>query len=230
METESSAQSVFARALGDLKRRGSNLLVVGGPAPAAHEAACERLLGESSDCRERVVVLTDGSFDRSAALEGRVDASVLTFPSATRGGTAVATTSTASESGGPSTPVEPRARATRRVSGTDLGTLAATIDDELEAGTAGEPGGLRLCFDSLLPVLEEHDRAEVKHFLTAVGNRVRAARGMAHYHLPVTHSDDVVGDIEAAFDAVVEVRSSADGVQQRWRILEDDIDSGWLDF
>lgn len=225
METESSTRSTFAQALGDLKRRGSNILVVGGPAPAAHEAACERLLGETDSGRDRLLVLTDGSFDRSAAHEGHVDASVLTFPSATRGGA----TAAAGGSGGPSAPAAPSPDATRQVPERDLAALAAAVDDELDATDDAEPGGLRLCLDSLLPILEEHERGEVKRFLTAVGNRVRAVRGMGHYHLPIARDADAVRDIESAFDAVVEVRTDAEGARQRWHIPEDGIDSGWLE-
>jgi hypothetical protein len=225
MATENSIQSTFSRALGDLKRRGSNLLVVGGPAPAAHEAACVRLLGESAGSRERLVVLTDGSFDRTAVREGAFDGRVVTYPASTRGAAAATPAGDA-----PASPSLDGADTPRRVERRDLGELTATVEDELDAFGEVDPGGLRLCIDSLTPLVESHDRAELKRFLTAVGNRVRASHGMAHCHLPVSRDDPVVADIEPAFDAVVEVRDGADCPEQRWSVLAENVDSGWLAF
>lgn len=217
MDEANESDSAFARALGDLKRRGSNLLLVGTPAPDTHRTVCERLLGdESARSRQRLFVVTDGTYERTAAHEGTVGERVVTHSASTR--------SAAAATAGPTTTVSSSDVAER-----DLGDLAVEIGgeiDDLESGL--EPGELRLCFDSVSPLLENHDRGEAVRFLRALGNRVRAAGGMAHYHLPADREVEAVQAIEPAFDAVVELRSTADGSEQRWHILEEDLDSGWL--
>lgn len=217
MDDASKSDSAFAQALGDLKRRGSNLLLVGTPSPEPHAAACERLLGDDSvRSRQRLFVVTDGTYERTTACEGAVDERVITHATSTR--------SAAAATAGPTTPA-----GQRDATGPDLGDLAAAIDGEIDALEAElEPGELRLCFDSLTPILEEHDRGEAVRFLHALGNRVRATQGMAHYHLPADRDVDAVRAVEPAFDAVIELRATCDGPEQRWHILEEDLDSGWL--
>ena len=229
MDESNRTDSAFARALGDLKRRGCNLLLVGTPSPDAHAAACERLLGDdTAGSRRRLVVLTDGTYDHdhSHAPETRVVRQAVT----TRGSGAASTASGSSGTGpAPAVATSREGPSVREVDATDLGTLSLAVAEEVHELEAGvEASDLRVCVDSLLPLVEENDRAEVTRLLHAVTNRVRGARGMAHYHLPVDRECNAVADLEPAFEAVLELRETAGGPEQRWTILDEDLDSGWL--
>lgn len=229
MDESKRTDSAFARALGDLKRRGCNLLLVGTPSPDAHAAACERLLGDdTAGSRRRLVVLTDGTYDHDHS--HAPDTRVLRQAATTRGSGAASTDAWATGPGpAPAAATSRVGPPVRDVGARDLGTLSLAVAEEIHDLEEGvEASDLRVCVDSLLPLVEENDRTEVTRFLHAVTNRVRGARGMAHYHLPVERECDVVGDLEPAFEAILELRETAGGPEQRWTILGEDLDSGWL--
>lgn len=210
--------TAFAQALGDLKRRGSNLLLVGTPAPEAHRAACERLLGdETAGSRRHLFVLTDGTHDHT---HHRTDSNTRVITRAATTRSAAATQAVSAPTGAP-TP--------REIESDNLGELSWGIAEELiDLEDEGDAGTIRLCFDSLSPILEDHDREEVVRFLHALTNRVRASSAMAHYHLPVERDSEVVRDVENSFDAVIQLRLTNGVPEQRWHILQEDLDSGWL--
>lgn len=219
-------EEAFARSLATLKRRGSNLLVVGAPAEETRLAACRRLLGNgATESRRRLFVLTDATHTNAELGDGPITpetASIVSQSAYTR-----STAATTLESS-PTPQNVPR----REVDGASLGSLAWTIEDEidrLESHANGlSTGELRLCFDSLTPLLSEHDTAEVRQFLKAVGNRIKASSGMAHYHLPVPKSDPAVDDIASDFDAIIELRLHNGVPEHRWSLQRRNHESGWL--
>lgn len=208
----------FAQSLSALKRRGSNLLVVGTAGTGSQISACRRLLGEERDGpRRRLFVMTDTTVPVADRLCGRPDAdslSVVDWDTSIRGAAASAPASTA----GPDIP-----------GGDDLVSLERTIAAEIDdlEGDGLEPAVLRVCVDSLRPLLAEHDQSEVDRFLGAVTARVRDARGMGHFHLPVEYDSGPVRSVSGHFDAVLEVRETGIA-QQRWHLLEEDLTTGWL--
>ncbi|MEF8773702.1 MAG: hypothetical protein V5A23_01575 [Halobacteriales archaeon] len=211
--------AMFAQALSALKERGSNLLVVGGANREVHLRACDRLLGEDdTQPRRRVFVRTDGTaccdpeaHGGSAARKRVVDHAATTRSAAAQ----AAPASRPVDAGGDSDP----------------GELASSIRSaigELEPGGGYDPAELRVCFDSLLPLLSDHDEETVFRMLNLVTSEVRSASGMAHFHLPVAASDHAVVLLEPMFDAVISVRMRDGTPQHNWRLVEREIESGWL--
>lgn len=213
--------AAFAQALSALKERGSNLLVVGGVLDGAHGAACDRLQGDvGGPPRHRLFVRTDGSSGCGIK------------PGLSTGETRVVAQETATRSAAAAaSPAGPDAGArTRHVEAGDPGALAAAIVDEIDDLSTGElePGQLRVCFDSLLPLLGEYEEDEVFRVLNLVTTRVRQVNGMGHYHLPVDTDEHAVSLLEPQFDAVIELRADDDGPEHRWELVEHEVDSGWL--
>ncbi|MFC7154893.1 hypothetical protein ACFQPA_05415 [Halomarina halobia] len=226
MTTETGA-GAFAQALAAMKRQGSSLLVVGSACGRSHLSACRRLLGEDGDGeRRRVVVLTDGppELDVRVPSGDREEGEFELFDRrpATR---SVAAATTASP-GLPPT----------------LGTLEAEVRgtiDEFDAAADGlESAELRVCIDSLRPLLEGYDEDDVVSFLDGVIDATLDANGMCHAHLPVDPDNGVVERLKPLFDATIELRElhipSENGetprtaTEQRWHLHEEDISTDWL--
>jgi len=213
----------FAKALASLKRRGSSLLLVGPAYESAHLPASRRLMGDADSPRERLLVLTDRDAAHAERLpDGAEPVRTVEHPTLTR-----------SAAARPAPSVTPPS-----VSGPDgephdslvaLGNEVAaeiTAADERADGLA--PSQLRVCVDSLAPVLEEYDRERVVAFLHAMTSDVDRVNGMAHYHLPVPADDEAVAFVEPLFDAVIELRVGSDGPQQRWRLTDGRGSTDWL--
>lgn len=218
MGTESDdGTAAFTRSLASLKREGSNLLVVGAGSDEAHGELCTRLLGDTVGDRRRAFVSTERGGCVPAEYR-RGDAERLSYELATRSAAAAA-----SPSSGPDLP----SATVRDLS--SLGEAIARTIDEIDTEVGGlAPAQFRLCLDSLRPLLEEHTEKQLFRFLHAVANDVRAADGMAHYHLPLAYDTSTVRTLEPLFDAVIEVRDGEDGPQQRWHLTEDAVETDWL--
>lgn len=212
----------LARSLAAMKRRGCWLLVAGRAADSEHGHACRRLLGDDGRPRRRVLVETagDGCADTPAGV-GSVAARIEVAGGQVRR-TATAAPDPPAAPGGPAVCV-PR---------TDLDGLADACREQVTAvERSGDlsPAELRLCVDSLVPLVEANGLAAVASLVESVGDRVRAARGMGHVHLPVARDGDPVEELAPAFDAVVGVRSRAGRVEHRWHVRDADVTSGWLE-
>jgi hypothetical protein len=208
----------FSQALSTLKREGSNMLVVGTDCVDAHVSACDRLLGDDEPDRRRLFVIVDRddtrpcghrptdeteSYSRVVArnLEGELSI----------------------ELDLPTTTVETRLLST-------LGSEINAVIDEFDREAGGlEPAEFRLCFDSLGPLFQRHDSQTLFRLLHIVTARVRQVNGMGHFHLEVDHDSQHVRLLEPLFDAVVEVRRTETGRQQRWHIRDKGLESDWLD-
>lgn len=218
--------ATFTRALASLKRRGSNLLVVGAGNDRTHADACRRLLGDDETDRRRLFVFTDRSGcsvdDETTSGTGT---RVVEYATRTRGAAAAQPSETAGSAAGPQAPG-------RREVVDDLPSLGRAVGEavaDFEDDTAGmAPAQLRLCVDSLRPLLDEHDEQAVFRFLHAMTGDVRAVRGMGHYHLPVAYDDATVRTLAPLFDAVVEIRSQGADAQQRWHLREAGVTTDWL--
>lgn len=205
-------QASFAQTLGSLKQEGSNILLVGRETADAHTTICDRLLGESGDASRYRLLVTD---ERERASETRgesdddtvreIDYSELEF---TGSGNA-------------------------DLSGrTPLGTLGIEIIetiDELEAAADGlEPSQLRVCLDSLVPLLEDHRAEKVFRLLHMTTSRVGHVQGMGHYHLSLERDHEAVHLFEPLFDAVVEIRVRDGTHEQRWELRDNETTTDWI--
>jgi hypothetical protein len=211
----------FVQRLGRLKLTGCNLLLVGRVPDDVLAVASRKLLGNASQRRLRLFVFTGSGRaavrERVPAIDVRArttDASVLTY------------------AGTGDAPGVADVDATTRVDADgDLGALTAAIDEEIAAIDAAadglEPAQLRVCFDSLEPLVADHEIPEVAQFLGDVTERVGAVNGMAHYVLPVEHDHGTVAQLASNFDATIEYRTAEDG-QERWHFPGTDLSTGWF--
>lgn len=206
---EQGGAGTFAQTLAALKRRGCGLLVV-GMAPDAHVDVCRRLLGDAvAKPRRRLVVLAGGT----AGIEERVPKAgsegVIRVIDR-RGPTRSAATTVASPSA------------------LDLQTLAADVDEALVELAPDDrsftPAELRVCLDSVGPLLDAHGTDAVQSFLGETCDRVRTRDGMFQAHLPLSCDSDCVTALADPFDAVVEVRPG----EQRWHLSDEEITTDWL--
>lgn len=235
----------FAEALPPLKQRGCSVLVVGTVPGEVHEHACERLLGDdTAETRRRLTVrasheeglgirVADESESSARMIEHDVNARA---PAVGAEGAAEADTTGIGETGpvGPSeADAPPGAGAESEEAGRDrgvvgLGERVATAVGEIEATAGGlSPAELRVCFDSLLALVDAHDHETVTRLLRPVFAAVRDVCGMAHCHLPVARDAEVVDALAPEFDAVVELGVELGCPRQRWH-LRDGPSSEWL--
>lgn len=202
-----------------LKRNGANLLVVGPPAP---HPGCRDLMGVDDEPRRRLFITTSGSSDTLPEFVDDPDPDSLRHvsvsPELVRSSADQSATSGA----------DPWQTA---VPGIENPTeIALAIDDHLAGLETDDPvsGEIRVCFDSLDPLLEEFDRLRVFRFLHAITSRICVANGLGHFHLSAGADERLLDTIEPLFDAVVEYRSDADGFAQRWRFRDADLETDWL--
>jgi hypothetical protein len=104
-----------------------------------------------------------------------------------------------------------------------------TIDGVEATRGALDPAQLRVCVDSLVPIVETFGEEATHETLHRLTDAVRDRRGMAHYHLPVDPSDRHVRALSPLFEAVVELKNGPDGPEQRWLLTESGAATDWLD-
>lgn len=226
-EAERKPHQTIPTRLSSLKQEGSALLVVGNLAPEQYRHACHRMLGDDATAtRRRILVTTNQSASSPTA---RLP------PTARQPQTDEATHiayTTRSRSAAVKTASATNSLPTEYIEDPDLSTLGITISEaihEFQQGTSElAPAELRVCFDSLRPLLSEHDTEQVFQFLHLLTGRIRDVRGMGHFHLPVTSDSKSVRILTPLFDALVELRSNDETFQQRWRFPDEDLQSSWL--
>ena len=221
-----SETALFAQALSALKRRGSSVLVVGEGRECTQLDSCRRLLGDATaGPRHRVLVSTEGGVDIDRRLpaneSGSGSGSVTLVDRSIKTRSASAAESTSAIGSVSTTLVEGDGLA-------PLGDAIAEAIAGVETGGPLAPAELRVCIDSLAPLLADHDEADVFEFLHALGGEIRRANAMGHTHLPVAYEADPVSTLALAFDAVIELRVEGDGSEQRWHLTDEDITTDWL--
>jgi len=221
--TGQGSGTAFRQRLEELKERGCAILVVGSVPSDVTARACERLLGETDRRpRHRVLAFTNGRGaiergipERCARDDG--DTAVITA-AATRGAAAA----TAAD-------VDVPVRELETASLAELGVAVSEAIETFERRHGPlEPGDLRVCLNSLLPLLDEHGDRTVFEFALLTAARVRTAGGIGHFHLPAERDAVVVRQLAPVFDAVIQLRTLDDEPQQRWLIDDEGIRSGWL--
>jgi hypothetical protein len=120
----------------------------------------------------------------------------------------------------------------RYVDECNLSNLGIAISEEINAFEARqaelEPAELRVCFDSLRPLVEEYNEEAVFRFLHVLAGRIRSVSGMGHFHLPVPFDDEQTRTFVDIFDGVIELRKRGDELVHRWHLQDSDLTSGWL--
>lgn len=212
--------ATFAQALSELKREGSNLLLVGEATADAHAAASRRLLGDPSESRRRLFVFTRGA-DVCADFPDDADPStVRVISQRTQRGTAKPASwpDDLDEIVVESDMLSPMA--------TEVIEAIEAIDEEV-GGL--EPAQLRMCFDSITALYREHQSENVFRLLHLLTSRVRQVNGMGHFHLRIEKDSEHVRLLEPMFDAVIEMRVEDGDTQQRWHLRDQEVTSDWVD-
>lgn len=225
-------RSAFVSKLRELKEDGSALLVVGSVPDTAAIEACHWLFGDDTVReRRRLFVSTDpdrpGISDRLSTPPDQLHPETTRLVTWTAASRSTATTSPSRPPEPPYDEIEPV-----RVESDDLGELGIAISREIETfeDVAGglSPSELRVCFDSLAALSANCDRSEVFQFLHVLVGRIRSARAMAHFHLPVDYDSTIVRQFTPIFDAAIELRIADGTPEQRWHLLEEGLSSEWL--
>ncbi|MDG5819838.1 HalOD1 output domain-containing protein [Natronococcus sp. A-GB7] len=207
--------------LGRLKRTGGNVLIAGGVPDDLVDVASANLLGDPDRNRRHLFALLDRDrrvvSDRLATTDiasAQIVDYAMTARSVASAGAPVADAVAVVD--------EP----------TDLDELEAAVDARVRAfGTdtpLSEPGDLRLCVDSLRPMLDERGTDGTVALLEPICEAVRDVSGLGHYVLPVDRDDPLVDALESLFDATVELRVGDCGPQQRWHLHESGYTTDWI--
>lgn len=115
---------------------------------------------------------------------------------------------------------------TRGSSGTSAGAMTVQTSVRGQLADADDaPGRNRLGVTSLAPIIESENGEAV---VDALKEAIREIHGMGHYHLSAPMDADLTQQIADDFDAVVELRSTPDGPQQRWHIHEGNVSTPWI--
>lgn len=229
--------SEFATALSRLKQQGSALLVVGNVTQEIHQLACRQLMGDPSMHRQRLFVVTDeSSTDVQTALadgthhRDHVIDYVTNYRSATESGSS--THCSATETGLTSateTGIETATASYSSVSSLPdlVAGIVGTIQDIARDAEPLTQGELRVCIDSLSPLVEPNHREVLLRLVWYTAIVTRRRQGMVHIHLPVARRTELASLFEPLIDAVVELRVT-DGVpQQRWHLIDATVTSDW---
>lgn len=218
---------LFQHRLSALKHNGCAFLVTGSVTDSAIAESCRKAFGDDAEePRQRILVLTDTSrrdagerlprmespasntividhaiFSRSATVAQRLD-----HPRTFREVTVESETLS------------------------ELGRAIVTETNSIVSSDGGRgPGSLRMCLDSLNPLVCEFGREGVFRFLHILLGFIRHATGMAYVYLPRPRSKELVKLFEVLFDGIIELRVKDGNVQQRWNLHDMSTAVGWID-
>lgn len=240
----------FARALEELKERGSALLVVGSVPEEAYAKMSAEMLGDgdASPRRRLLVTPASGVSHGDSRLEGVSRRTpewtrIVRYESHARHAAAADADTAAPSPDGPTeadaadgdgpTADDDRDPLAEVVDGeiSDLGLAVARTIAQFDGIASGlAPAELRVAFDCLPTLLSEYDRETVFRFVHVLGNNVRSVDGMAHVWLPQDRRSETVRLFEPLFDATVELRLDGHELAQRWHFRDADVSSEWLPF
>ena len=218
------SRMAFVRALSALKRNGSVLLVVGNVPDEVHTTVCRRMLGDGAEPRRRLFVETDTI---CAAATDRIPARAQSVAETSHRITNPSYARSAAAHGRAESPIPETSLEDTNLS--DLGTAIVREIEAFERASGGlDPAEFRLCFDSLVPLVDEHDDELVFRFLHALSGLVHDVDGQAHFHLPLDPGSPLVRMMNPLFDAVVELGIERGRPRQRWHLRDADLSTGWL--
>lgn len=191
--------ATVAQGLSALKRRGGTVLLVGA-ATTAHADSCRQFLGADAD--EQVFVQTD-----CAVGDDDTD------------GAAVIERSVRTRSAAVAEPLE----------SSDTVDIHALADDLRAAmvEVADDAATVRVCFDSLRPLVDELEQSTLVEFLQSVRESARATDAVVHLHLPAV-AEAVPSALFDSVDAVVELTGQGYATYQQWHFPEAGETSEWV--
>lgn len=226
MSSDRESVAPFVESLGELKRSGSNLLVIGSVPNEIHHTICKQMLGRSPDTpRCRVVV-----FSNADGQSAKDDISTLVSSSPTP----IHTINTASQ---PLTAFEESDTGREQVARADatddrlddLKTILIETIDQLEAANNGfAPAELRVCFSMHLRLFDNYERERVSSVIHSMTRRIKQFNGMGHFHLSSPSEQQYRSYLAPYFDGIVRLDSKEGTPYQRWHLCNSDTTSEWL--
>lgn len=217
----------FENALTDLKSEGCALLITGSVSPAVHSQVCRKMLGdESHETRRRLVVSAGGTSGSPIAKLSQ------TPNTATERVVAISDTFRGAASQMASTQTLNR-DFVNTLSSDQLSTIAMEIFEEIKdfdrLANDLSPAELRVCFDSLSPILDSYGPEKVFRFLHLLIQRIIQVDGMAHFHLSKDRTSEVAQIVTPLFDVVVELQVDNGVSKQRWHFPSRNLSVGWFE-
>ncbi len=101
--------------------------------------------------------------------------------------------------------------------------ILGAIDSLTRSAGDLKPAELRMCLDSLAPLLDAYGTAPTESLVEAVTARVRETEGMGHAYLPLPRTHETVRALESNFEIVLSVEAADRGYVQTWDLREPDI-------
>jgi hypothetical protein len=211
----------FREELASLREKGCTMLVVGEVPTEVSQRACSALCGDPAT--ERVAIRTGGGCTCLDHPEDAGHCHTVEWAGQARG--AAAATEARTGTGD--------LQFARAEGGaTEVRTLAelgeATTATVKRAAEGADTGDLRLCVDSLGPLVEASSERAVFKYLHQLNAAVRDAGGIGHVHLPMDRETDRATVLGALFDVTVELELFGGEPRQRWYLHEAGIVSDWL--
>ena len=211
----------FRDELASLRETGSTMLVVGEVPTEVSQRACSTLCGDPAT--ERVAVRTGGG---CTCLDHAADTGhghTVEWAGRARG--AAAATETGTGTGDLQfARAEGDAAEVRTLAELGEATTAA-VERAAEGADAGD---LRVCVDSLGPLVEASSERAVFKYLHQLNATARDAGGISHVHLPMDRETERATVLGALFDVTVELELFGGEPRQRWYLHEAGIVSDWL--
>ncbi|USZ69993.1 hypothetical protein NGM10_16450 (plasmid) [Halorussus salilacus] len=228
--------SAFIGLLNELKTTGCNLLVVGDAPREVFTRASGRLLGDDDQLRYRLLAVTDATPRSIAERLPDPDAAPRSLTETTRILNHTGAPRSVTAATDPTTPPELAGIRETCVADPELrglqSALAEAIDETENRADRLRPADLRVCLDSLGPLIDHYGPDVVRRCIDAVGGHVRDRDAMAHYVLANAYDSDPVQALAPGVDAIIELRTVdpdeyGHDAQQRWHVPRRDITTEW---
>jgi hypothetical protein len=229
-------RKTLGRLLGHYKQHGCCILLVGDVPDKTLDHASANFLGDpATDQRTRVFGLFDRNertiYDRLeyAGYSQTPTKVVTTTAFARMSATAETETETDGGSSGPDSTNADYSLDVTTVTSDDLAAVTTALVDAFGAAEDYTPSELRVCIDSLRPLLDECDADTVGAFLDTLTAEIVARQGMGHVVLPVAPDHECVEAVRDHFDIVVPIRCENGTEEQRWVFPSEDRKTDWLE-
>lgn len=205
------------------KRSGAAFLLVGSVPERGFDRATATLLGDPDEPRSPMFVLHGRNREtatRRLSMTGisPTASTVIEHHAPARAASTASADVPDSTDRGPD--VVPVSGGTRDL----LETARGTIED----ATFHSPGELRLSVDSLGSMIDSSGLETTRDAVESVCRTVREQRGLGCFLLPGSPDDERVERLTPLFDAVIELRTEGDGVNQRWRLVGTGHETSWF--
>jgi hypothetical protein len=216
----------FVDPLAELKRSGSNLLVIGSVPNEIHHTICEQMLGNSPDTPRCQVVVFSNADDQSgrdniSTLISSSSTPLYTINTASRPLTAFRESDTGREQVARADLTDDRLN--------DLKTIIIETIDQLEAANNGfTPAELRVCFSIHLRLFDNYEKERVSSVIRSVTHRIQQSNGIGHFHLSSPSEQQFRSSLAPCFDGIVKLDSKDESPYQRWHLRDSNATSEWL--